>query len=71
MLKLFKHKPPMPEYHVSILHNRPGFPENIQFLMQYYARADDERELKTLFIRAFESAHPDWTIIKVVTETEK
>ena len=54
---------------VLILHTRPEFGEDVEFLLIYYAREDrDEQRLKEIFATAFRKAHPQWNIKQVIVD---
>ena len=53
-------------YVISILYTRPEFGEKCRFLSTYYAKEkSDIRHLKKIFVSAFKSAHPTWTMVKI------
>jgi hypothetical protein len=53
-------------YVISILYTRPEFGEKCEFLSTYYAKEKNgARHLKRIFVNAFKSAHPTWTMMKI------
>ena len=67
-------KPEQPkpvDYCISIRHIRPEFGRNVRFVSMYYAREKrEERWLLQTFTKAFEEAHPTWTIEEVTINPE-
>ena len=54
---------------VLILHTRPEFGEDVEFLQVYYAREDrDKQTLREIFAKAFKQAHPQWNIKQVFVD---
>jgi len=57
------------EYRILISYNRPEFGEDVDFLFMYHVRENkDEELLRQIFTKAFERAHPSWTIKEVTIE---
>lgn len=55
------------EYVISILHQRPEFGENSEFVSTYYAKErTSARKLRRVFSKAFKTAHPSWIIKEIV-----
>ena len=50
---------------ISILHCRPDYPREVEFLNIYRVKNNPELDLKTIFYKAFSKAHPDWSILEI------
>jgi len=55
---------------IDILHERPGYQENIKFIRTFKVKPNPNLDLKDIFFRAFTEAHPDWPILKINVRNE-
>ena len=56
---------------INILHRRPQYPKDTEFLNSYKVKNNHELDLKEIFYEAFTKAHPDWAILEIRLQNDQ
>ena len=56
---------------IAVVHKRPGYPENVDFIRVYHAEANPKIDFEAIFKEAFTQAHPTWPIQKVKVRNQE
>lgn len=56
---------------IAVIHKRPGYPENVDFIRVYPAKADPKINFEDIFRKSFGIAHPNWPIQRISVKNTK